>query len=111
MAALRHARAGGFDDVIYLSSEGEVLEGPRSTVVIARSGELLSPPTEVGILEGTTLGALAELAPSEGVAVRRERLLLTDLLTADAVLLLFSVSLAARVHRIDPVVCQEIGSA
>src|SRR5699024_12392365 len=83
MAALRHARAGGFDDVIYLSSEGEVLEGPRSTVVIAGSGELLSPPTEVGILEGTTLGALAELAPSEGDAVRRERLLLTHMPTAD----------------------------
>src|SRR5690625_3578555 len=56
MAALRHAEAEGFDDVIYLSSDGEVLEGPRSTVVIARDGELLSPPTEVGILDGTTLG-------------------------------------------------------
>lgn len=111
MAALRHARAGGFDDVIYLSSEGEVLEGPRSTVVIARFGELLSPPTEVGILEGTTLGALAELAPSEGVAVRRERLLLTDLLTADAVWMLSSVTLAARVHRIDSVVLPDAAAA
>ena len=103
MAALRHAAAHGFHDVVYLSSEGEVLEGPRSTVVIARAGELVSPPVEVGILEGTTLGALAEVASREGVLVRRERLLMTDLIAADAVWLLSSVTLAARVRRIDGV--------
>ncbi|WP_314038020.1 aminodeoxychorismate lyase [Dietzia sp. CH92] len=101
MAALRHAAAGGFDDVIYLSSDGEVLEGPRSTVVIARGGELVSPPAEVGILEGTTLAAMADVAAREGVPVRRERLLLTDLVSADAVWLLSSVTLYARVRRID----------
>lgn len=101
MAALRYAAAGGYDDVIYLSSEGEVLEGPRSTVVIARDGELVSPPTEVGILEGTTIGALTEVAEADGVRVRRERLLVTDLLAADAVWMLSSVTLVARVHRID----------
>lgn len=103
MAALRHAAAAGFDDVIYLSTEGEVLEGPRSTVVIARAGELLSPPAEVGILEGTTLAAMAEIAGREGIGVRRERLLLTDLLAADGVWLLSSVTLCARVRRIDDV--------
>lgn len=101
MAALRHAAAGGFDDVIYLSSDGEVLEGPRSTVVIARDGELVSPPAAVGILEGTTLGAMAEVEQREAVRLRRERLLLTDLLAADAVWLLSSVTLCARVRRID----------
>ncbi|WP_238529227.1 aminodeoxychorismate lyase [Dietzia alimentaria] len=103
MAALRHAAAGGFDDVIYLSSDGEVLEGPRSTVVIARQGELISPPAAIGILEGTTLGAMAEVAEATSVQVRRERLLLTDLLAADGVWLLSSVTLCARVRRIDDV--------
>lgn len=103
MAALRHAAAGGFDDVIYLSSDGEVLEGPRSTVVIARAGELISPPAGIGILEGTTLGAMAEVAEGESVRLRRERLLLTDLLAADGVWLLSSVTLCARVRRIDDV--------
>lgn len=103
MAALRHAATLGFDDVIYLSSEGEVLEGPRSTVVIARDGHLVSPPAEVGILEGTTLGAAADVAAQRGIEVRRERLLLTDLLAADAVWLLSSVTLCARVRRIDDV--------
>lgn len=103
MAAIRYAVANGFDDVIYTSAEGEVLEGPRSTVVIARDGELISPPSEVGILEGTTLGALTEVAGSDGVTVRRERLLVADLLAADAVWLTSSVTLVARVRRIDDV--------
>ena len=103
MAALRYATARGFDDVVYLSSDGEVLEGPRSTVVILRDGELISPPGEVGILEGTTLGAMAEVAEREGITVRRERLLVADLLVADAVWLVSSVTLAARVRRIDEV--------
>lgn len=107
MAAIRHAEANGFNDVIYLSAEGEVLEGPRSTAVVARGGELVSPPTEIGILEGTTLGALTEIASRDRVPVRSERLLVTDLLTADAVWLLSSVTLAARVRRIDDVTLSE----
>lgn len=103
MAAIRHAEAAGFDDVIYLSAEGEVLEGPRSTVVVAQGGSLVSPPTEIGILEGTTLGALTEVAAAKGITVRREHLLMTDLLAADAVWLISSVTLAARVRRIDAV--------
>lgn len=103
MAALRHAAAGGFQDVIYVSSDGEVLEGPRSTVVMLRAGELFSPPQDVGILEGTTLGAMAAVAEQEGIPVRRERLLVSDLMAADAVWLLSSVTLAARVRRIDDV--------
>ena len=35
MAALRHAERHGAGDVIFVSSEGHILEGPRSTVVIA----------------------------------------------------------------------------
>lgn len=104
MAAIRHASARGFDDVIYLSAEREVLEGPRSTVVMARAGELVSPPVESGILEGTTLGALSEVAEGDGVITRRERVLVSDLLAADAVWLLSSVTLAARVRRIDQTV-------
>ncbi len=35
MAALRHAARQGAGDVIFVSSDGYILEGPRSTVVIA----------------------------------------------------------------------------
>ena len=35
MAALRHAERHGAGDVIFVGSDGLILEGPRSTVVIA----------------------------------------------------------------------------
>jgi len=101
MAALRHAAECGYQDVLFLSAEGEVLEGPRSTLVLARGGELVSPPAEIGILEGTTLGAVAEVAAARGIGVRRERLLVTDIVAADGAWLLSSVTLAARIRRLD----------
>ena len=39
MAALRHAAAKSAGDVIFVSSDGHILEGPRSTVVIATEGD------------------------------------------------------------------------
>ena len=39
MAALRHAARQGAGDVIFVSSDGYILEGPRSTVVIATDSE------------------------------------------------------------------------
>lgn len=36
MAALRYAKEHGFDDVIFTSSEGNLLEGPTSTIILVR---------------------------------------------------------------------------
>src|SRR5690625_912789 len=43
MAALRHAAKCGADDVIFVSSDGYVLEGPRSTVVLAEPVRMVTP--------------------------------------------------------------------
>ncbi|MCK0089346.1 aminodeoxychorismate lyase [Rhodococcus sp. F64268] len=101
MAALRHAESVGADDVIYTSSEGHVLEGPRSTVVIARGRTLLTIPPEQGILPGTTQQALFEAARGHDLTVRYEALRPADLIVADGVWLLSSVALAVRVHTLD----------
>ena len=45
MAALRHAARQGAGDVIFVSSDGYVLEGPRSTVVIATPENADSDPS------------------------------------------------------------------
>lgn len=97
MAALRHAAAQGFDDVIYLSAEGAVLEGPRSTVVAVYDKTLVTPPTEVGILPGTTARATFELAEKEGWRTETRILRTADLIAADSFWLVSSVTLAARV--------------
>jgi 4-amino-4-deoxychorismate lyase len=63
MASLRSAVAQGAEDAIWLSSDGWVLEAPTSTVVVLVEDELVTPPPSVGILAGTTLAAVRDLAP------------------------------------------------
>ena len=101
MAALRYAQARDFDDVIFTSSEGRVLEGPRSTVLIARGRTLITPPVEHGILPGTTQQALFEVAGAHRFRCEMAALRPVDLIAADGIWLLSSVTLAARVHTLD----------
>jgi 4-amino-4-deoxychorismate lyase len=102
MAAQRYAASQGADDVIYLSSEGQVLESPRSTVIVVRGRTLVTPPPEkVGILSGTTQQALFATAQKEGWDTSMEQLRTVDLIQADAVWLLSSVTLAARVRELN----------
>lgn len=97
MAALRHADALGYDDVIYVSSEGAVLEGPRSTVIAVVGETLITPPAEIGILPGTTQVAAFALAAAEGRPTQTRVMRPADLIEADEVWMLSSVTLAARV--------------
>ncbi len=104
-AALRHAERLGAQDVVFVGSDGSVLEGPRSTVVIATDdGALLTPPTSLPILPGTTVRAVvrrgARTWPGVPGALDRG---IADLLAAQGVWLLSSVTLAARVHTLDGV--------
>ncbi|HKV17551.1 MAG TPA: aminodeoxychorismate lyase [Mycobacterium sp.] len=106
MAALRHAERHGAGDVVFLSSEGTVLEGPRSTVVIATSGEggrpcLLTPPPWFPILRGTTQQALFEVARNKGYDCDYRVLRSADLVAAQGLWLVSSITLAARVHTLD----------
>jgi 4-amino-4-deoxychorismate lyase len=105
MAALRHAAREGADDVIFVSSDGYVLEGPRSTVVIATGDSerfrLFTPPTSYPILCGTTQQALFDIARDNGHDCAYRPLTITDLLAAQGVWLVSSMALAARVHTLD----------
>jgi para-aminobenzoate synthetase/4-amino-4-deoxychorismate lyase len=58
------ARAG-LDEVVFLNQRGEVAEGSRSTVFVARDGKLLTPPLAAGALDGVLRRALIQ----EGRAV------------------------------------------
>jgi 4-amino-4-deoxychorismate lyase len=108
MAALRHAERHGAGHVIFLSSDGYILEGPRSTVVIARESKdgvgspaLLTPPPWYPILRGTTQQALFEVARDKGYDCDYRSLRPTDLVAAQGVWLVSSITLAARVHTLD----------
>lgn len=104
MAALRHARTHGADDVVFVSADGHILEGPTSSVVIARrSGEdmmLLTPPHDCGILAGTTQAALFEAARRHGWRAEHGMLTPEDLYAADGVWLVSSIRLLAPINRL-----------
>jgi 4-amino-4-deoxychorismate lyase len=105
MAALRHAERQGAGDVIFVSSDGYILEGPRSTVVIATeldgSPALLTPPPWYPILRGTTQQALFEVARNKGYDCDYRTLRPADLVAAQGIWLVSSITLAARVHTLD----------
>lgn len=116
MAALRHAHKQGADDVIFLSSDGRVLEGPTSTVLLAHVEKsdggttvkrLITPQLDSGILAGTSQGALFTAAKAAGWELGYGPLEPRDLMDADAVWLISSVRLLAPVNRIDG---KEIGT-
>jgi 4-amino-4-deoxychorismate lyase len=105
MAALRHARKQGADDVIFVSSDGRVLEGPTSTVLLAvREGakkRLVTPMLETGILPGTTQGAIFAAARQAGWELGYGPLEPRHLMEADGVWLVSSVRLLAPVNSVD----------
>ncbi|MDP7706760.1 aminodeoxychorismate lyase [Mycobacterium sp. TY815] len=106
MAVLRHAARQGAGDVIFVSTDGYILEGPRSTVVIAVEGEdgrpcLLTPPPWYPILRGTTQQALFEVARDRGYDCDYRALRPADLVAAQGIWLVSSMTLAARVHTLD----------
>ncbi|WP_125614693.1 aminodeoxychorismate lyase [Specibacter cremeus] len=116
MAALRHAHSVGADDVIFTSGDGQVLEGPTSSVLLAHVSDddgtpvkrLITPRLDSGILPGTTQGALFAAARAAGWELGYGPLVPADLFDADAVWLISSIRLLAPVNRLDG---REIGTA
>jgi 4-amino-4-deoxychorismate lyase len=103
MAAQRHAVASGADDVVFTSLEGQLLEGPTSTVVWAADGRLHTPPLETGILAGTTVARLFDHAAADGWPTASTRGTVEDLHAADAVWFLSGVRGVTTVHSLDGV--------
>lgn len=112
MAAMRHAKSQGADDVIFTSSDGKVLEGPTSTVLMARrvpradgtqGVELITPLRRNGILPGTSQGVIFAAAERAGWELGYGPLVPDDLMDADGLWLVSSVRLVAPVTHLDGV--------
>jgi 4-amino-4-deoxychorismate lyase len=102
-AVLREAARRGADDVIFVSSDGFVLEGPSSTVLFRRGNSLFTPGTGLGILEGTTQGDLFDWATGLGMQTGFELLTSAELAKADALWLVSSGRQAAPIRVLDGV--------
>ncbi|MFZ2964028.1 MAG: aminotransferase class IV [Rhodoglobus sp.] len=102
-AVFREAERRGADDVVFVSSDGYLLEGPSSTLVYRRGGTLISPGTGLGILDGTTLANVFRYAREQGLAASFELGTPDALRAADAAWLVSSVRLAAPIRALDGV--------
>ncbi len=79
-------RHPGCYDVIFRNEHAQLTEGCYNTIVISRSGELLTPALECGLLPGIMREELLEVG-----AIREAILHLDDLQTADKIWLVNSV--------------------
>lgn len=101
MAALREARRRGADDAIFVTSDGYVMEGPTSSVIL-RHGDIWSTPAPSGaILHGTTQLSLFEHLAATGRRTEYRDIPLADLEGADAAWLVSSVRLAVSITELD----------
>ena len=79
LAAHREARRRGAQDVIFTSSDGFVLEGPNSTVVARIDGVYVTPPTDLGVLAGTTQADVFAALEQWGEGVRTRAIMAAEL--------------------------------
>lgn len=92
MAAQREAARRGMDDVIFVSSDGVVLEAPTGSVAWWDGETLHTTPTgDTGILAGTTQRLLFDRAAADGWPVAETRAAVADLHAAAVVWLIGSV--------------------
>ena len=102
-AAVREAKRRGAQDAIFISSDGYVLDGATSSVLMRCGTQLITPGGTTSILAGTTQGRLLALAPSHGLQPVIEPVGLDTLRAADAVWLVSSVRGAIPINAIDDV--------
>lgn len=101
MAAIREAKRRGADDALFVSSDGIVLEGPTSSVILRRGDRFTTPAPGAGILHGTTQLSMFTHLDELGFGTAYETIPVSELQGVDAAWLVSSVRLAAPITAID----------
>jgi branched-chain amino acid aminotransferase len=101
--ALHEVKQRGCHEALIVGPQGEVIEGATSNVFVVRQGELLTPPSEAGILVGITRQTVLKLAAELGLRVHETQVHPTDLYRADEVFITSTVREILPVVRVDDV--------
>lgn len=101
MAAIREAKRRRADDAIFVSSDGYVMEGPTSSVILRHDDVWSTPAPSGAILHGTTQLSLFEHLEASGRRTEYRDIPVADLERADAAWLVSSVRLAAGIIELD----------
>lgn len=88
-------------ECIMLNTEGYIAEGSGDNIFLVKDGEIYTPPSEAGILEGITRRFVSnELAPLIGVPVHEKNMKIDEAFEADEIFLTGSAAEVIAVTRI-----------
>ena len=85
LLARRSAQAAGYDEALFVTPAGHVLEGAVSSVFLVKDGHAHTPPLSAGILPGVARARVLALIGPE--RAHETPIILADLLAADEVFL------------------------
>ena len=94
-------RAGEPMTRVFVSSDGLLLEGPTSTLIVRHGDALLTPPAHLGILPGTTQADVFDAAAAWGLRPATQTVRPDGLRGADGAWLVSSVRHAAPLRSVD----------
>lgn len=77
------AHDAGVMEAVMMNARGNVAECTGDNIFTVRSGQLQTPPTSAGILEGITRATVIDLAREQGIEVVEKDLVRMDLYSAD----------------------------
>ncbi len=101
LLAYIEAAEAGFDDALMCDEDGHVTEGTTFNLFYVKRGILVTPPLDIGILDGITRREVIELARGLGVPVRETRFPKERLYEADEVFLTGTIKEIMPVSNID----------
>jgi branched-chain amino acid aminotransferase len=95
------ALKAGYDEAVMLSPQGWVSECTGENIFIAERGELITPPSSAGALEGITQDSVTVIARHLGVDVKVDNLARTDLYVADEMFVCGTAAEVSAVNSVD----------
>ncbi|MFC1548384.1 branched-chain-amino-acid transaminase [Candidatus Omnitrophota bacterium] len=73
----------GTEEALMLTLDGYAVECTGDNIFIVKNGELFTPPSEIGALEGVTQDAVISLAARKGINTKFKKMLPEELFQAD----------------------------
>ena len=104
--AKQDAIDSGYDDCVFLDTQGHVCELSAANIFLVREGTLITPSRTSDLLEGINRRTIIELAEAKGIKVEQRTVDLTELYIADEV---FACGTSAFVSSISEVDARKIG--
>lgn len=95
------AKRAGFDEAILTNTKGSITEGATSNIFLVRSGALVTPSVDSGVLPGIARGVIIEIAGKLKIPVRERAVSRGELLRADEVFFTNSLAEVLPVTRIE----------